>query len=152
MSQDEGAAAESGGISGDGVAREPTEQDVREVRAISQGAEEMETSEDPEPRPPRELPAEGDVPGLKVLQSLMKATLFTDYFVYHARLRYLDRTPQERVARLIGDHPRFYRLCRLLDLTARAGLLFLVTVTLTAVAWGFVWRTFFIDLFPPPGQ
>ncbi len=149
MSQGGADGDSVGSYIGDGVARAPTAKDMQEVRAISQDAEEMETSEDSVARPRGNPAGEPEVPGLKVLQSLMKATLFTDYFVYHARLRYLDQTSQERVARLVADHPRFYRVCRLLDLTARAGLLILVTVTLTAVAWGFVWRTFFFDLFPP---
>ncbi|NQX22678.1 hypothetical protein [Curtobacterium sp. VKM Ac-2852] len=134
-------------MSGDGVAREPTEEDLRELRSISADATEMEESEKDSGRPDQPPVQASDVPGLKVLQSLMKATLFTDYFAYHANLRYLDRTSQERVARLIAAHPLFYRICRMADLMARGGMLAIITLTLTAVAWGFVWKTFFADYF-----
>lgn len=131
-----------------GPSRQPTDADRQQVLELSATATELEESEQdsaaaapvaPEPAP--------DVPGLKILQGLLKATLFTDFFVYHAHLRYLDRTAQERVARLIRTHPLFYCVCKIVDFFTRLLILLIVIATVTGVAWGFVWKTFFSDYF-----
>jgi hypothetical protein len=128
---------------GDGHAHPPTPKDVEEVLEAAKRGEEMEESESVEPLgyQPSDVP---DVPGLKVLTSLMKASFFTDFFVYHARIQYLHPTLQERVRAHIDARPRFYQWCRNVDFIARGGLMVVVIGTLTAVAWGFVYRTFFL--------
>ena len=141
---DGGLAA--GDRSGDGAARTPTAEDLEELRVIRELSAEMDRSEDPAETTGKRSPEPApDVPGLKILQSLMKATFFMDYFAYHAHLRYLDRTAQERVARLISHHPRFYRVCLISDYITRLLLFAIITVTVSAVAWGFVLKTFYPD-------
>jgi hypothetical protein len=146
MTTTEGATR-PGGPAGDGVARPPTAEDFEMVRDLLGRSEEMEHSEDPaQTSERRDTGSAPDVPGLKILQSLMQATFFMDYFAYHAHLRYLDRFAQERVARLIFDRPLFYRVCLICDFITRLLLLLIITVTVTAVAWGFVLKTFYPDL------
>jgi hypothetical protein len=130
---------------GDGSAHPPSKEDVEQVLAAQKRGEEMEESESDEPTGYKSSDVP-EVPGLKVLTSLMKASFFTDFFVYHARIQYLHPSLQERVRAHIEMRPRFYRWCRNADYIARAVLMIVVIGTLTAVAWGFVYRTFFLGI------
>lgn len=116
------------------------EQSAEFEKAIKQGRE-LETSEDLPPDQRNKL--EDQVPGIKFLASLIKATIFTDLFVYHADVRFVHPTSQERVDALISAHPVFYKVCRNADLVARA-VLMTITVSLAALAaWGTIYKLFF---------
>jgi hypothetical protein len=131
--------------SGDSTAKIPDDGDRDDVLRAQQNAEEMEQSEDAKADSAVRLEGQ-DVPGLKILSSLMTATIFSDYFCYHANLLHLHRTPQERVEAHKNAHPKFYTTCRNLDLIARGLLFAVVTLTLVAVAGGFIWRTLYAGL------
>ena len=80
---------------------------------------------------------------MKFLASLIKATIFTDLFVYHADIRFIHISAQERVDALITVHPKFYKFCRNADFVARA-ILVTITVSLAALAaWGTIFKLFF---------
>jgi hypothetical protein len=101
---------------------------------------EVEHSED-EPKPGPSL--EENVPGIKFLASLMKATIFTDLFVYHADLRYEHATRAQRISALIEHHPRFYNWCRKADFGMRGGLVVVSVLLVGTAAWGTIIRLFF---------
>lgn len=125
---------------GDGAARTPDEADVALVNATLQGSTEAEQSESLG-RPSQKL--EDQIPGIKFLASLMKATLFTDLFVYHAHIRFMHATPQERVAALKQEHGTFYKWCRNSDYIARVVLMIGTTGLVGAVAVGTVLKLFY---------
>jgi hypothetical protein len=102
----------------------------------------MENSEGVE-RPERKGSFEDQVPGIKFLASLMKATIFTDLFVYHADLRFVHPTLQERVDALSELQPKFYKLCRDSDFVLRAVLVAATALIAASAAWGTVQRLFF---------
>jgi hypothetical protein len=102
----------------------------------------MEHSEGTE-RPERKGGFEDQVPGIKFLASLMKATIFTDLFVYHADLKFVHATRQERVDALSQIQPKFYKLCRNSDFVLRAVLVTGTAWIAASAAWGTVQRLFF---------
>lgn len=139
------------GGQGDGPAHPPTEDDAKDVLDATKRGKEMEKSED-ENGGSNGLDdtALGDVPGLKLLNSLTRATLFTDLFIYHSRLRYRHATVQERVSHMADRHPRFYKYSRIADFVARIVILTIVVSLLAVMVFGFVYRTLFADLSLPP--
>ncbi|PPH50208.1 hypothetical protein C5C49_15340 [Rathayibacter sp. AY1E2] len=88
-------------------------------------------------------PIEAQVPGVKFLASLMKATLFTDLFVYHATIRFMHPTLQERVEALRVEHGRFYKWCRNSDFIARMILMSGTTIIVGGAAVGTVVKLFY---------
>lgn len=112
--------------------------------AIKSGSE-MEASEPdasaqaPPPRPTYE----DQVPGVRFLASLLKATIFTDLFVYHADLRFAHPTKQERVDALHEAHPVFYKLCRNSDYVMRIALVAITVGLAGTAAWGTIHRLFY---------
>lgn len=96
----------------------------------------MEVSEDDGPQPSAK--PEEDVPGLKFLLGILKATFFTDLFCYHADISFAHPTRPERVNALRAQHPKFYKWCRNTDFVARIALMMVVTGLATAVAIGTV--------------
>jgi hypothetical protein len=122
---------------------QPSDGDRDQVLRAQSGAKELEASEGSDPLKGGSV-ATPEVPGLRLLSGMMQATIFTDYFCYHAHLLHLHPTSQERVEAHKEAHPHFYTFCRNLDLVARVALFGIVTVALCAVACGFIWRTFFL--------
>ncbi|KJQ53710.1 hypothetical protein RS85_02260 [Microbacterium sp. SA39] len=111
-------------------------------RAKQQGTELESSPADPSPELSSKL--EEQIPGIRFLASLLKATIFTDLFVYHAHMRYVYPTEQERVDALIEAHPKFYKLCRNSDYIARAVLAVVTTGLVAAAAGGTIMRLFFL--------
>ncbi|MDQ1130260.1 hypothetical protein [Microbacterium sp. SORGH_AS_0888] len=126
----------------DGSAHPITEAEVREFETAKNHAQELETSP-ADPAPDQTARLEDQVPGIRFLASLLKATIFTDLFVYHAVKRYVHPTEQERIDALIVVHPKFYKLCRNSDYIARVLLSAVVTFLVSAAAWGTIARLFF---------
>lgn len=115
---------------------EPTPADAQSVRDALSAGREMETSE--EEGPGSSAKRDEDVPGLKFLLGIMKATFFTDLFCYHADINFAHPTRAERVNAMRGQHPKFYKWCRNTDFVARIVLMGVVTTLATVIASGAV--------------
>jgi hypothetical protein len=118
----------------------PNAADIAEVRDAFERSTELEQSA-------TELPGIGKdehVPGLKLLTGIMKATFFTDLFCYHADMRFLHPTGQERVQALQTLHPRFYLWCRNLDVIARAGIMIIIVGLAAAIGLGTILRLLYL--------
>lgn len=118
---------------------EPNSGDLEEVRSALNSATELENSEPNSRQSSNEEP----VPGLKLLTGIMKATFFTDLFVYHAHAQFLHPTPQERVRALRETHETFYKWCRNSDMVARAVIMGVVVGLTTMFGVGTIMRLFF---------
>lgn len=125
----------------------PPSENNDDFNAAIESGSEMEVSEPdastqapvPAPRPTYE----DQVPGVKFLASLLKATIFTDLFVYHADLRFAHPTKQERVDALHEAHPVFYKLCRNSDYVVRIALVAITVGLAGTAAWGTIHRLFY---------
>lgn len=115
--------------------REPDAAEVADVRATISSSVEMEQAE-PLPGINKNEP----VPGIRLLTGIMKATIFTDLFCYHADVRFLHPTQQERVQALCKAHPRFYLWCRNADMVARACLMGVIVLLATGIGAGTIYR------------
>lgn len=111
---------------------EPVDDENRSViNAARARGHEIERSEEEVARPASA--AVPEVPGTKLLRSILSSTVFTDLFAHQAHMRFMHREPQERVQAMVEAHKIFYRACRWGDYAARF-LVFSVIVGLTAFA------------------
>lgn len=136
------AESDEPSATGDGPAHPITPEGALEFAEAKSHGHELESSP-ADPVPDTTAKLEEQVPGIRFLASLMKATIFTDLFVYHALRRYVHPTEQERIDALIEVHPKFYKLCRNSDYVARVILAFLVTSLVGAAAWGMILKLFY---------
>lgn len=114
--------------------------DELEIREVMRASHELERSE-------VETQANGvgkdeSVVGLKFLTSIMKATIFTDLFCYHADIRFAHPSQQERIAAMQAVHPRYYAIARNCDFIARGLLMIVITSVVATAAVGTVVKLF----------
>lgn len=129
----------------DSAVREPVAADRdKAIAALAQGRE-MEHAEDGESSGVAAMP---EVPGLGMLSAIVRAQFFTEFFCFHASLQNAHPTLVERVAQHRQDCPKFYAWCRASDFIARGVVLAIVILLVTAVAFGFVYKTFYAEIIP----
>lgn len=120
------------------------EDDTDEIRVLYAGAREVETSKQLDGVPGQPPSSEiADIPGFKVLTSLMTVTIFTDYVHYRALMTYSHSTRQERVDQYCHDHRRLTNFCTVSDLILRWVVTAMVLIALGFIVAGAIYRTFY---------
>lgn len=119
---------------GDGAAEESIVDDDVELADLPQQEKPATKSEaeqilsstrlDPQTHLPQsvEQTSPSKEPGFDFLHSLLKRSVFFDYFVHVAQARYAGRDPEPKVRKLVQDSRRFYRLMIVLDVALRGAV------------------------------